>query len=176
MQTNALPRYDMSDNPTGCCPRFDPAGWDGQHIQLRDLPVVRAETHGVMHVPLDMGKVFGRVMEHIRQAGAEDTERFVVLSRDLSALKAEHLFAVTGPVPGEETTALTGDFVTKVFEGPYRDARRWHAEMLRLVRARGHEPGKVWFFYTTCPRCAKVHGRNYVVGFGEMTATPSAVL
>jgi hypothetical protein len=28
MRTNALPAYDMSVNTTGCCPRFNPQGWD----------------------------------------------------------------------------------------------------------------------------------------------------
>lgn len=65
-------------------------------------------------------------------------------------------------------TSLTGDFVTKVFEGPYRDAKDWCAEMEQLVRDRGSLPGRVYFFYTTCPKCAKHYGKNYVVGVAEI--------
>jgi hypothetical protein len=36
MRTNALPQRDARDNPTGCCPRFDPAGWDGQHLNFAE--------------------------------------------------------------------------------------------------------------------------------------------
>jgi hypothetical protein len=32
MQTNQLPFYDDSVNETGCCPRFDSTGWDGQGL------------------------------------------------------------------------------------------------------------------------------------------------
>ena len=39
--------------------------------------------------------------------------------------------------------------------------------MDRLVRANGDLPGKIWFFYTTCPKCAKAYGKNYVVGVAE---------
>ncbi|WP_206535284.1 hydrolase [Mesorhizobium sp. M7A.F.Ca.US.011.01.1.1] len=71
---------------------------------------------------------------------------------------------MTRPVPGEETTTLSGDFLTKVFQGPYSQARDWHEEMQRIALARHREPRDVYFFYTTCPKCAKVYGRNYVIG------------
>jgi|TARA_B110000503_G_scaffold114581_1_gene172265 hypothetical protein len=32
MQINQLPFYDGSVNETGCCPRFDSTGWDGQDL------------------------------------------------------------------------------------------------------------------------------------------------
>jgi hypothetical protein len=164
MQTNALPHYDDSDNTTGCCPRFNPEGWDGQDLHFRDKAFVRATTKSAMHVPLNMGNVFARVHRHLQDAGAYDPDDFVVLSRDLSPWQSEHLFAVSRPVPQEETTRLTGDYVTRVFEGPYREAKHWHAEMAALVRDKGATAEEVYFFYTTCPRCAKAYGRNYVVG------------
>lgn len=34
MEVNALPKYDMSDNPTLCCPKFNPQGWDEQALHL----------------------------------------------------------------------------------------------------------------------------------------------
>jgi hypothetical protein len=36
MNVNELPAYDASDNPTGCCPRFNANGWDRQNLQFRD--------------------------------------------------------------------------------------------------------------------------------------------
>ncbi|EPX76048.1 hydrolase [Salipiger mucosus] len=164
MQTNALPRYDDSDNPTGCCPRFDPTGWDGRSLHFEDKPFLRATTRSAMHIPLNMGRVFARVQRRMEAAGAYDPENCIVLSRDLSPWESEHLFAVTGPVPDEQMVTLSGNFVTKVFEGPYRNARNWHAEMTALARETGAKADEVYFFYTTCPKCAKVYGRNYVVG------------
>lgn len=167
MNVNQLPRYDDSVNSTGCCPKFNPDGWEGQELHLRDFKVVEARTHNVMHVPLDMGRVFGRVQRHIDEAGALQGERFIVLSRDDSAFASTHFFSVDRDIPGEEMTTLSGDFITRVFEGPFAKAREWHADMQRLVRDRGHEPGDVYFFYTTCPKCAQAYGKNYVVGFAE---------
>lgn len=168
MQTNALPKYDQSDNTTGCCPRFNPAGWDAAELHFRDKPFVRAETLSAMHIPLNMGKVFTRVQGHIEDAAAMDPDQYVVLSRDLSAFKGEHLFAVTKDVPDEEMTTLSGDYVTKVFEGPYSEAKDWNEELKALSTSRGKADGKVWFFYTTCPNCAKAYSENYVVGLAEV--------
>ena len=91
-----------------------------------------------------------------------------MLSRDLSPWKAEHLFASNFDVPDEDTTTLTGHFVTKVFEGPYSDAKTWYGEMEEMVRARGSEPERVYFYYTSCPKCAAAMGKNYVVGVAEI--------
>ena len=92
----------------------------------------------------------------------------LVLSRDPSAFSGEHLFAVTKEVPDEEMTTLSGDFLTQTFEGPYAEVRNWHEAMRAKAHARGRVPGEVWFFYTTCPNCAKAYGKNPVVGVVEL--------
>lgn len=168
MQINETPFYDSSDNPTNCCPRFNPEGWDGQDLHFRDKRFVRATTRALAHVPLDMSAVFARVGRNMEAAGAEDPAQRLVLSRDPSAFSGEHLFAVTGDVPGEAMVSVSGDYLTKVFEGPFREARNWHAQMQDMARAQGKEPKDVWFFYTTCPKCAKVYGKNPVVGVVEV--------
>ncbi|MFN5996282.1 MAG: hydrolase [Paracoccaceae bacterium] len=168
MEINALPKYDQSVNTTGCCPRFNPEGWDGAELHFRDKPFLRAETLSALHIPLNMGKVFTRVQRHIDDAAATDPDQVLVLSRDLSAFKGEHLFAVTKDVPEEEMTRLSGNYVTKVYEGPYSKAKDWSEELKALGASRGNADGKVWFFYTTCPKCAKAYGKNYVVGLAEV--------
>lgn len=113
---------------------------------------------------MNMGSVFARVNKHIEGFNASDEDQFIVLSREISPWSSEHLFALSKPVPGEEMTTLSGDFITKVFEGPFSQARTWDEEMRQIVRDRNAEPGDVYFFYTTCPKCAKTYGKNYVIG------------
>lgn len=101
METNTLPRFDDSVNETGCCPRFNPEGWDGRELHFRDKRFLRAETRSAMHIPLNMGRVFARVNSRIEEAGGWDNDDMIVLSRDLSPFKAEHLFSVPRDIPGE---------------------------------------------------------------------------
>ena len=168
MQTNAVPHYDDSVNTTGCCPKFNPDGWDGQDLHFEDKQFVRATTKSVMHIPVNIGKVFERVQKRIEDSGGYDLDNCVVLSRDITPWRAEHFFSVSHPVPDEEEVTLSGDFVTKVFEGPYREAKRWFEEMQSIAREKGGTSDNVYFFYTTCPKCAKAYGENYVVGVAQL--------
>jgi hypothetical protein len=143
MQMNETPRYDTSVNTTGCCPKFNPEGWDGQELHFENKQFVKAKTHSIMHIPMNMGSVFARVNKHMEGAGASDPDQFIVLSKDVSPWSSEHLFSVTKPVPGEEMTTLSGDFLTKLFEGPYSQARKWHEQMQLIARDRKSEPGDV---------------------------------
>jgi len=58
---------------------------------------------------------------------------------------------------------MSGTFMSKVFEGPYKDAGKWAKEMDKYVRLKGKNPKKIYFFYTTCPKCAGYYGKNYTV-------------
>ena len=41
--------------------------------------------------------------------------------------------------------------------------RQWITEMKNYVNGKGKTIRKQYFFYTTCPKCAKKYGKNYVV-------------
>lgn len=168
MQTNSFPPYDVSDNTTGCCPRFKPQGWDNQLLRFENKRFVRATTRSAMHIPWNMGSVFTRVQNHIEDADAADPTTEIVLSHDISAWEGEHFFAVSKDVPGEEMTTLSGNFFTRVFEGPYRHAKNFDHDMRVAAHAMGKKAKDVFFFYTTCPKCAKAYGENYMVGVARV--------
>lgn len=168
MQTNALPVYDSSVNTTNCCPKFNPEGWDGQELHFEDKSFVRAETHSVLYIPTDMSKVFSRVQTRLSRDTEGFPDQFIVLSRSVAPFTEEHLFSSDTPVEGEEMVTLSGDFLTKVFEGPYSKMGEWMGEMEEAVRAKGAEPSDIYFFYTTCPKCAEAYGQNYVIGVGRI--------
>lgn len=168
MQTNTLPVYDQSENTTGCCPRFKPDAWDGQDLHFDNKLFVRVTTRNVMHVPMNMGSVFTHTFDAIETAGAMDPDNFVVLSRDLSPWKGEHLFAVSKPVPNEEMVCLSGDYRTRVFNGPYRDAPKWLDQFEDELEAKDHDADSMYVFYTSCPKCANAYGENFVVAFAKV--------
>jgi len=169
LRDNELPKSDMSDNPTGCCPRFIPDEWDDRQLHFRDKRFVKAKTVSFLHIPLNMGGVFKRTFAAVEDAGAQDLEQFIVLSRDNSPWSADHFFSVTKDVPGQKMVRLSGDYRTKVFEGPFRNMGKWYRELLEIS---GDRNADTYFFYTTCPRCAKHYGKNYVVGLAGLTNSP----
>lgn len=168
MDINALPKYDMSDNPTNCCPRFHSDGWDEQDLHFKDKLFVKAKTRSIFHIPINMGSVFPKTLNAIEQADAMSEDNFIVLSYDPSPWTGEHYFSVNNDIPGQTMTRITGDFITKVFEGPYKDAPKMEKAMKDFVSNKGKTVRKTYFFYTTCPKCAKYYGKNYMVAVAEI--------
>jgi hypothetical protein len=101
-------------------------------------------------------------MERISQAGALAPEP-ILLSDEKSLWSADIYIAVSKDVPGAEMVRISGTFLSQVFEGPYKNARQWIQQMTDYVREKGKTLKKLYFFYTTCPKCAKYYGKNYVV-------------
>jgi hypothetical protein len=147
---------------TTCCPVFDPAPWDEQEITWRDKPFVKDRVRSFLHIPLNFPPVMRRNIPVIALAGALP-EPMIVLVDENSLWGADVYIEVTDDVAGARMSTISGTFLTKVFEGPFKDTRKWIAEMHRFVAARGKQPKQLLFYYTTCPKCAKVHGKNYVV-------------
>jgi len=147
---------------TGCCPRFDPEPWDGRELTLQDRLFVRDSVWAFLHLPLDTWRVMSRDIARIRQAGALPSDP-LVLCEERSLWRTDVYIAVSKEVPGTEMVRIPGNFLSKAFEGPYGDLGKWVASMKKYVRSRGGEVKKVYFYYTTCPDCARIHGKNYVV-------------
>ena len=168
MDINALPKYDMSDNPTHCCPRFNTEGWDEQELHFKDKLFVKAKTRSLFHIPINMGSVFPKTFNAIEKADAMDENDLIVLSYDPSAWTGEHYFSVAKDVPGQNMVRMTGDYLTKIFEGPYKNVPKWEKEMEAFVESKGMQSKKTYFFYTTCPKCAKFYGKNYLVAVSEL--------
>jgi hypothetical protein len=70
--------------------------------------------------------------------------------------------AVDREISGTENAALNGKFYSKVYEGPYQDTGKWCKDYEGLVKSKGYGIRKWFMWYTTCPKCAKKYGKNYV--------------
>lgn len=145
-----------------CCPRFDPGPWQDQELRWEGKRFVRDRVTSFLHIPLNFGAVMKRNAAAIDAAGA-NPETMVVLSDENSLWGADVYIEVTRDVPGARMATISGTFLSKVFEGPYRNVRGWMEEMRIWVDGQGKAQKKLYLFYTTCPRCAKKHGENYVV-------------
>jgi len=168
MNVNELPKTDFEDNETECCPRFYPEPWEEQEFIFDDKLFLKADTINFLHRPLNMSSVMKKTWKKIQDAEADSKKEFALLSYDPSPWKGEHYFTITREVPGEENVKMSGTFLTKVFEGPYREAGSWVEAMNDYVKSQNRETEKLYFYYTTCPKCAEHYGKNYVVGFSQV--------
>ena len=128
---------------------------------------MRGHIRALMHVPLNFGSVMRRLHAEVEAAGAYPEEP-LWLTDELSPWGSDVYLAVDQRVEGAQMAELSGTFLTKVFEGPFRNAPKWVEEMTKYVAAQGEELEKIYFFYPTCPDCSKKLGKNEVVLFARV--------
>lgn len=166
----SIPNTYTDRNETGCCAVPNVTDWDEREVMFEKKPFIRMYTRSFMYVPLNMSKVMTAIQASAAEAGAEmSPEQVMILSRDLSPWKAEQLLAVTKPIEGADNLSLSGSFMTKVFEGPYQNAKKWYDALSSFATAKGKTVEATYFFYTTCPNCAKHYGKNYTIGLAKVS-------
>lgn len=161
----SIPNTYTNKNETGCCAVPDVAAWDNQKVTFEDKLFVRLYTRSFFYVPLNIASVMTKLQQMVDAAGAAmPPEQAMILSHDLSPWKAEQLYAVSKPIDGADMVHLSGTYIAKVFEGPFQEAKNWYVQLQEAAQKETQKPGATYFFYTTCPKCAKHYGKNYVIG------------
>lgn len=153
--------------PTGCCDIFDPAPWQEKEITWTDKLFVKDHVVSFLHMPLNMGQVITKNMALIEKANAKAPCQ-LMLTDEKSLWGADIYIDAAKEVPGARMATISGTFLAKVFEGPYQNAGIWMKEMEEYVKNKGKQTKKMYFSYTTCPKCAKAYGKNYVVLFAQI--------
>ena len=161
----------MSNQPTkltGCCEPFYPKPWQDKEITWKNKIFVKDHLTSFMHVPLNMGQKVTKNIELIEKANAKAPQQ-LMLTDEKSLWSADIYIDVSKNVPGAQMATFSGIFLTKVFEGPFKNAGKWAQEMKQYVDGKGKKLIKLYFSYTTCPKCAKVYGKNYVVLLAQIS-------
>ncbi|MFA5196839.1 MAG: hydrolase [Patescibacteria group bacterium] len=154
-----------------CCPKFNPIPWEDKEVVFENRMFIKDTMTQIMHMPLpgSFAKTIGRMWEKIENADAKPAEKdLLMLCYDPSPWKSEMYVSVTREVPDAENVTISGTFMTKVFDGPYNHVPKWIKIMDDYVADKGKKVQKYYFYYTTCPKCAKKYGHNYVVVFAQV--------
>ena len=80
----------------------------------------------------------------------------------------ELLMAVDKEIPGCEMHSLSGKFYSKVYEGDFKNTEKWCKDFEAFANINGFKVNKLFMWYTTCPKCAKKYGKNYVTIIGQV--------
>ncbi|MFA5930332.1 MAG: hydrolase [Candidatus Micrarchaeia archaeon] len=152
---------------TGCCPRFNPKPWQNKTLKWKSKLFVKDSVSCFFHIPLGMDKVMTKNMALITAAGAKNPES-IMLMDDRGLFASDIYIAVDKNVPGAQMATLSGSFLSRVYEGDYKEAGKWAQDMASYVKNKGLALKKLYFSYTTCPACAKAYGKNYVVLFAAV--------
>ncbi len=151
----------QTDTAQPCCPQFNPAPWDDKTFEWENKNFIKDRVFSLFYMPVNFGSVMRKLNKKITAAGANIPDG-LCLADHISRWNMDVYLAVDKEVPGCEKASLSGKFYSKVYEGPYGDTGKWCKDYENLATAKGYRIRKWFMWYTTCPKCAKKYGKNYV--------------
>ena len=150
-----------------CCPEFDPAPWNDVTIEWKSKKFIKSRVFTLMFMPLNFGSVMRRVHAAVVNAGGHVPD-WLCLSDHTSKWNMDVYLAVDREIPGQKNTEISGTFYCRAYEGPFTDTGKWCEDYASAAKNKGYEIKKWFMWYTTCPKCAKKYGKNYVVILGRV--------
>lgn len=155
-----------------CCPEFKPEKWDKKTWNWNNKKFIKDSVPTLFHVPLPamIGKKITRMWKAVEKAKADapNKEDTLILFRDPSAFRSEIYVAVEKDVPAENNTVISGNFVSKVFDGGYNAIPQFIKTMDQYLVNAGKKAKDYYVHYAYCPKCAKKFGHNYLILFAKV--------
>lgn len=145
-----------------CCPKFNPEPWDNKEFNWENKKFIRGKVFTFFHVPMNFGSIITGLLGSAARAGVQ-TPEMMCLSDHTSKWNMDIYLAVDREVPGADNATLSGKFLSKVYEGSFKETGKWCQDYQNYVKAKNLAIKKMYMWYTTCPKCAKKWGKNYVV-------------
>ncbi|MDP3453569.1 MAG: hypothetical protein Q8R90_11515, partial [Bacteroidales bacterium] len=159
----ALPK----NNNIECCPPFDPAPWDDKIVEWVNKPFVRDRVFTIFYMPVGFGSAIRRVDKKVTKAASSMVD-WLCLCEHTSKWNMDIYIAVDKEIPDADNKLLSGKFYSKVYEGNFNNTGKWCQDYAGIIKSKGLVMKKMYMWYTTCPKCAKKYGKNYVVIISEL--------
>jgi hypothetical protein len=150
-----------------CCPEFNPAPWDDKVLEWNNKKFIKDKVFTLYFMPINFGQVVRRMTAKIVKSGAKAMD-WMSLSDHTSKWNMDLYVAVDKQVQDAQNTTLSGKFLSKVYEGDFKETGKWCKEFENYAKSKKLEVKKWYMWYTTCPKCAKKYGKNYVVIVGKV--------
>lgn len=145
-----------------CCPPFNPQLWDNKLLEWTNKRFITGKVRTFMFMPLNFGKVITELQTQVDKAGATMVD-YLCLSDHNSKGNMNILLAVDKEINGAKNVLLSGKFYSKVYEGSFKDTGKWCEDYKEHISKLNFKIKKWYMWYTTCPKCSKKYGKNYVV-------------
>lgn len=150
-----------------CCPKFNPIPWDEKTFIWKNKKFIKDKVFTIFHIPVNFGSMMTRLMKKIDSAKAKCVD-YIGLSDHTSKWNIDIYLAVDKNIPQADNVTISGKFLCKVYEGHFKDTGKWCKDFEEYAKKKGYNVKKQYMWYTTCPKCAKKYGKNYVVIIAEV--------
>jgi hypothetical protein len=150
-----------------CCPKFNPEPWHNTTFEWHNKLFIKDKVKTFFYMPLNFGAVMRRLDSLIKKNNAQIPD-WLCLSDHTSRWNMDLYLAVDKRMNDVNIVELSGRFFSIVYEGPFKDTDKWCKDFEAKAKERQLNINKWYMWYTTCPKCAKKYGKNYVVIIGKI--------
>lgn len=150
-----------NENENVCCPEFNPQKWDDKILEWYNKNFIKSRVCTFFYMPMNFGSVM-RKLDKLVNFSSINQEEMVCLSDHTSKWNMDLYIAIDKEVQGIENVKLSGKHYCKVYEGKFQDTGKWCKDFEGVTKTKGLKTSKMYMWYTTCPKCAKKYGKNYV--------------
>lgn len=155
-----------------CCPKLNIRKWDKKTWKWENKKFIKDSVLEFFHIPFPpmIDKKINRMWKAIKQSGADtpNKEDTLVLFHDPTPFKGEIYISVEKDVPTENNVVISGNFVSRVFDGDHKSIPKFIKIMNEYLSKSGKKAKDYYIHYAYCPKCAKKFGNNYMILFAEI--------
>lgn len=149
------------------CPRLVREEWDRQTHPWDKKPFYALPYRSFFGWPLNLARQTAAAVDLLSKRGLLDSVP-INFAVNEQARGGTLLIAIKRHVKDLETRAISGQFMSFFFEGKYPERPHWIRQVYRYGRANHLNFQELYFWYATCPTCAKKQGYAQVVIFGKI--------
>ena len=157
----------QNDTEQICCPRFEPDQWNDKIFDWSDKNFIKDKVASFFYLPLNFSNVMKRLNKLVDSSEASSPD-WLCLSEHVSKWKINIYLNVDKEISDAENASLSGKYYCKVYEGPFSQTNSWIDDYKKSALEKGMKTKKPLLWYTTCPKCAKKYGKNYVAIFSQI--------
>ena len=146
---------------------FDPLLWDNKNFQWVNKLFIKKKVYTFIYIPIGFGRAMRQLNKLVKAAGEKNIDN-LCLSHHLSPWIMNVYLAVDREIQNANKASFSGNYLSRVYEGAFNEAGIWCNDFETDAKAKGIKINKMYMWYTTCPKCAKKQGKNYVVIISEI--------
>jgi len=145
-----------------CCQSFDPKEWDKKNFKWKKKRFVKSKAFCFLGNPIGYKKAVVEILKKVRAVSA-NVPNLMCLSEDIKKWNMDILMAVDRDIPDSLMVELSGEFVSRVYEGELKKKKIWDSDFQEYVSSKKVKIDKIFRWFVTCGKCSRRFKKNYVV-------------
>lgn len=154
---------------SNCCPEVRKEDWEYVQHEWNKY-FLEGNVFQLFRMPLNYGSVLKKLAAAAKARNWDKHGNPLVLTQETGFFSMQMLLELFRPDPkADGVVFFSGSFISHYYEGPYSGLGKAVQELDDYVtKATGLPPKDYFFWYTTCPKCAKERGNPVTVIFARI--------